>query len=107
MIHHGGGINGFVSELAYYPDDSLTVAVLANTTPAPSEQIAENIARAALGMPFRSAPERPADLPIADDERTRLAGNYRRGRTAPAAEHGFSPTATNSGCNWRVSLPSA
>jgi D-alanyl-D-alanine carboxypeptidase len=77
VIHHGGGINGFISELAYYPDDSLTVVVLANTAPAPSEQIAENIARSAFGMPLRGAPERPSDLPITADERTRLAGNYR------------------------------
>ena len=76
-IHHGGGINGFISELAYYPDDSLTVVVLSNTAPAPSEQIAENLARAAFGMPFAGPPERPADLPIAADEIARLAGNYR------------------------------
>ncbi len=76
-IHHGGGINGFISELAYYPNDSLTVVVLANTSPAPSDQIAENIARVAFGMPFRGPPERPADLPIAADELTRIAGNYK------------------------------
>ena len=76
-IHHGGGINGFISELAYYPNDSLTVVVLANTSPAPSDQIAENLARFALGMPFRTAPPRPEDLPIAADEAKRLAGNYR------------------------------
>ena len=76
-IHHGGGINGFISELAYYPNDSLTVVVLANTSPAPSDQIAENLARFALGMPFRTAPPRPEDLAIAADEAKRLAGNYR------------------------------
>jgi hypothetical protein len=76
-IHHGGGINGFISELAYYPNDSLTVVVLANTSPAPSDQIAENVARFALGLPFRATPPRPEDLPIAADEAKRLAGNYR------------------------------
>lgn len=77
-IHHGGGINGFISELAYYPDDSLTVVVLSNTAPAPSEQVADNLARVALGMPY--LPERPtppADLPIPADEVARLAGNYK------------------------------
>ena len=77
-IHHGGGINGFISELAYYPDDSLTVVVLSNTAPAPSEQVADNLARVAFGMPY--LPERPAppaDLPIPADEIARLAGNYR------------------------------
>jgi len=76
-VAHGGGINGFISHLAHYPDDSLTIAVLANTAPAPSDRIAENIARVAFGMPLRAAPERPADLPVAVEERTRVAGNYR------------------------------
>lgn len=77
-IHHGGGINGFISELAYYPDDSLTVVVLSNTAPAPSEQVAENVARAAFGMPFLSdRPTPPADLPIPADEIARLSGNYK------------------------------
>ena len=77
-IHHGGGINGFISELAYYPDDSLTVVVLANTAPAPSDEIAENLARVAFGLPLlpdRPAP--PADLPISADEIARLSGNYK------------------------------
>jgi D-alanyl-D-alanine carboxypeptidase len=55
-VHHGGGINGFISELAYYPDDSLTV----------------------VGLPF--LPERPtppADLPIPADEISRVSGNYK------------------------------
>jgi CubicO group peptidase (beta-lactamase class C family) len=75
-IHHGGGINGFISELAHYPDDSLTIVVLSNTSPAPSNQVADNLARIAFGMPI-PAPAQPADLPIAAEERTRLAGNYR------------------------------
>ena len=77
VIHHGGGINGFISELAYYPNDSLTVVVLANTSPAPSEQIANNIARFVFGMPFLTAPPAPADLRIAADEVKALVGNYR------------------------------
>jgi len=77
-IQHGGGINGFISELAYYPDDSLTVVVLSNTAPAPSDEVAENLARVAFGMPLlpdRPAP--PADLPISADEIARLSGNYK------------------------------
>jgi CubicO group peptidase (beta-lactamase class C family) len=30
-IRHGGGINGFLSDLAYFPDHNLTIAVLVNT----------------------------------------------------------------------------
>ena len=76
-IQHGGGINGFISSLAHYPNDSLTIVVLANTAPAPSDQLADEIARIVFGMPARTAPARPADLPIAADESARLAGNYR------------------------------
>ncbi len=32
-IRHGGGIEGFNADLAYYPDDQVTVAVLANVEP--------------------------------------------------------------------------
>jgi hypothetical protein len=31
VIAHGGGINGFLSDLQYFPADSLTIAVLVNT----------------------------------------------------------------------------
>src|SRR5260370_7845750 len=38
VISHGGGIEGFNTQLAYYPDDKLTVAVLGNLNgPAPGE----------------------------------------------------------------------
>jgi CubicO group peptidase (beta-lactamase class C family) len=77
-IHHGGGINGFISELAYYPDDSLTVVVLSNTAPAPSDQVAENMARVALGLPYLpDRPPPPADLTIPADEIAKLSGNYK------------------------------
>ena len=76
-IHHGGGINGFISELAYYPNDSLTVVVLSNTAPAPSNEVADAVARVALGIPPASPPAPPADLPIPPDEAARLVGNYR------------------------------
>jgi len=50
--------------------------VLANTSPAPSDQVADAIARVAFGMPAATPPAPPADLPIPADELTRLAGNY-------------------------------
>ncbi len=44
VIQHGGGIDGFNTYLAYYPDDKLTVVVLANINgPAPG-QIATKLA---------------------------------------------------------------
>jgi CubicO group peptidase (beta-lactamase class C family) len=55
-ISHGGGINGFVTHLASYPDDGLRVAVLTNTPGPTAPQLSEHIARQVL------------DLPPADDE---------------------------------------
>jgi hypothetical protein len=63
--------------LAYYPDDSLTVVVLSNTAPAPSNEVTDAIARVALGIPPVGPPPRPVDLPIPPDEVARLVGSYR------------------------------
>ena len=49
-IEHDGGIPGFLSELVYFPDDTLTVAVLVNTAgPVNPGLIARAIAGLALG----------------------------------------------------------
>jgi D-alanyl-D-alanine carboxypeptidase len=59
-IWHSGGINGFLTASAYYPDDSLTVVVLTNTSPSPVGRMAENIVRIVLGLgqppPSRATP---------------------------------------------------
>lgn len=71
-IEHAGGINGFVSELARYPADDLTIVVLANTeTHAPS-QLEARIARVMLGLP---EPDKK-DLPLSGSERTKLVGSF-------------------------------
>ena len=44
QIAHGGGINGFVTMLAYYPDDDLTVVVLSNTAGRHPGTMAQQIA---------------------------------------------------------------
>jgi CubicO group peptidase (beta-lactamase class C family) len=50
IIAHGGGINGFLSDLKYFPDDSLHLAVLVNTAgPVAPGAIAMSIARIVLG----------------------------------------------------------
>jgi D-alanyl-D-alanine carboxypeptidase len=55
-VSHAGGIHGFVSMLAHYPDDSLTIVVLANSVPAPVGPIAANLARIMFGMPPETRP---------------------------------------------------
>jgi CubicO group peptidase (beta-lactamase class C family) len=49
VIAHGGGIEGFNTELAYYPDDKLTVVVLANLNGSAPGDIARKLAAVAHG----------------------------------------------------------
>jgi CubicO group peptidase (beta-lactamase class C family) len=49
LIEHGGGIEGFNTSLAYYPEDKLTVVVLANLNGQVPEAIASKLAAVAHG----------------------------------------------------------
>ena len=44
VIEHSGGVNGFVSDLARYPDDQVTIIVLSNTDWEKPDQIGKDIA---------------------------------------------------------------
>ena len=77
-LHHGGGINGFLSENIYFPDDSLSVVVLFNTAGREGpDKYALKIAELILG--------KPADQTKAmDGDAARFAGVYAgRGRGRP------------------------
>jgi CubicO group peptidase (beta-lactamase class C family) len=50
-VAHGGGINGFRSQLAYYPAEELVVVVLANTGSARVDALERTLARLVLGIP--------------------------------------------------------
>ena len=58
MIQHGGGIDGFNTFLAYYPDNKLTVAVLANLNGQTPTQIATKLADLAHGGVVQLTSER-------------------------------------------------
>ncbi len=50
VLSHGGGINGFLSSLDYYPDERLSVVVLQNGTgPVGPGELADQLAEAVLG----------------------------------------------------------
>src|SRR5260370_15261805 len=49
LIDHGGGIEGFNTFLAYYPEDKLTVVVLANLNGQAPDAIASKLAAVAHG----------------------------------------------------------
>jgi D-alanyl-D-alanine carboxypeptidase len=71
VVEHGGGINGFGSMLAHYPDHDVTVAVVVNG-PAGAGRLQQKIARAVLGIPEPVV----QDLPVTDAERARYLGTY-------------------------------
>jgi hypothetical protein len=71
-VAHNDAMAGFSASAAYYPDDALTVVVLANRGDVRTEVIERRIARRVLGLPDPTVPARP--LPA--DERARLAGRY-------------------------------
>ncbi|MGE3615488.1 MAG: serine hydrolase domain-containing protein [Gemmatimonadales bacterium] len=69
---HSGGINGFATWLARYPDDDLTVVVLTNSGSGPATRIGDLIARVMLGIPLPTL----ADLPPPAADRAALVGRY-------------------------------
>ena len=72
MVQHSGGINGFASALITFPDDTLIIAVLANSEDANATRIGQRIARAALGIPEPVV----RDLPLTAAERAAYEGTY-------------------------------
>jgi len=71
-VEHSGGINGFSSDLAYYPLDSLSVVVLLNTDAADAALLARRIAESVLGMSDAG----PLDLAVAPADQQRYIGTY-------------------------------
>ncbi|MEJ7598869.1 MAG: serine hydrolase [Kofleriaceae bacterium] len=61
-VRHGGGINGFVSELAGYPDDRITIAVLTNAETSAAPALEKQVALRALNIPSRAVPITAAAL---------------------------------------------
>ncbi len=60
MIQHGGGINGFLSENAWFPESRTSVTVLTNSTGGNPGKLMRQVARAALGIPLLQPPARIA-----------------------------------------------
>jgi len=57
-IDHGGGIEGFNTEVAYYPDDRLAVIVLANLNGGAPDEIANQAATVEFGGKVELTSER-------------------------------------------------
>jgi CubicO group peptidase (beta-lactamase class C family) len=48
-IEHGGHMSGFTSNLIYYPEDQITIALLCNNQDAPRDELSRLLSEAALG----------------------------------------------------------
>jgi hypothetical protein len=73
VIRHNGGINGFISDNAWFPDAQMSVTVLTNSGSARAGDLLNQVARAALGVPL-VRPPKPVALPAAELEK--YAGTY-------------------------------
>ena len=66
VISHGGGIEGFNAQLAYYPESKVTVVVLANINGSASAEIAEQLAALTFGETVTLPAERKeVEVPVA------------------------------------------
>jgi CubicO group peptidase (beta-lactamase class C family) len=74
-ISHGGGIEGFNTDLTYYPDDKLTVVVLANLN-GPAGDIAGKLAAVAHGETVTLPGERK-EMTLDPKVLSRYVGVYR------------------------------
>jgi CubicO group peptidase (beta-lactamase class C family) len=74
VIDHGGGIEGFNTHLAYYPDDQLTVVVLGNLN-GPASDIAGKLGAAAIGLPVQLTSERK-EITLPAAKLASYAGTY-------------------------------
>jgi CubicO group peptidase (beta-lactamase class C family) len=75
VIDHGGGIQGFNTELAYYPEDKLTVVVLGNVNGAAPGQIAPKLAALSHGETV-SLPGERKEITLDSKTLSRYVGAY-------------------------------
>jgi CubicO group peptidase (beta-lactamase class C family) len=75
VIQHGGGIQGFVAHLSYYPDDKITVAVLSNVNSPAPPQLANKLAAVTRGEEVLLPTERK-EISIPAEILSQYVGTY-------------------------------
>jgi hypothetical protein len=75
VIYHEGGIEGFNTSLAYYPDDKLTVIALANLNGGAPGVITNQLAQVMHGEPVRLPSERK-EIQLSPAILSRYVGTY-------------------------------
>jgi len=76
MITHGGGIEGFNTALAYYPDNKLTVVALSNLNGGAPDEIANKLGTTAYGGKVVLATERK-EIALASAVLAEYVGTYK------------------------------
>jgi len=77
-ISHGGGIYGYSTYIARYPDDRVTVIVLSNIQSAPAGPISNNLAAIVFGTPYELPKERKA-IALDSKKLEQYVGEYQIG----------------------------
>ncbi len=63
LISHGGGINGYLSQNTYFPDENVSIVVLINTTgPVSPDKIADHITEFIFGKAILKSRSFPGDF---------------------------------------------
>jgi CubicO group peptidase (beta-lactamase class C family) len=75
LIDHGGGIEGFNTHIAYYPDDQLTVITLANLNGPAADELAVKLAAIAHNEPV-TLPNERREIPVAPAILQQYVGDY-------------------------------
>ena len=75
LVHHNGGIPGFRSVLAYYPEAALTISVLTNFENTAPEEVAKTLAAIVFGEPYE-LPKVPEAIALDLASYARYAGTY-------------------------------
>jgi CubicO group peptidase (beta-lactamase class C family) len=80
-VLHDGGIEGFNTHLAYYPESKITVAVLANVNGQAANQLARQLGQLAHGDAVQLPSERTS-IELPRERLERLVGSYELAPTA-------------------------
>ena len=75
VVEHGGGIEGFNTDLAYVPERRIAVVVLSNVNGVAPGMMGDQLLDVVLGKPVILASERKA-VPIAKEELAKFVGVY-------------------------------
>ena len=74
-VYHGGGINGFTTELFRYPDDQICVVVLSNTESRAAGQVARDLAAMVFSESY-DLPQERRFITVEEKILGTLAGQY-------------------------------